>query len=84
MLYNISRSQQMGATKRAKVTFTCEFAMKDYLSEWADSENRTLSNLVETLIEELITQRQAQEQQTPPPATVTGEGKRKEERAKKN
>jgi hypothetical protein len=44
----------MGATKKAKVTFTCEHTMKDYLSEWADSENRTISNLVETLIGEAI------------------------------
>lgn len=69
----------MGATKRAKVTFTCEFTMKDYLSEWADSENRTLSNLVETLIEGIIAERLAQQQKgTPPLATATGERKSEE------
>jgi hypothetical protein len=36
--------------------------MKDYLSEWADSENRTISNLVETLIGEAIA---AEHKQTP-------------------
>ena len=48
----------MGATKKAKVTFTCEHEMKDYLSEWANSENRTLSNLVETLVAEAIAARE--------------------------
>ncbi len=28
--------------------------MKDFLTEWAESENRTLSNLVETLVAEAI------------------------------
>lgn len=47
----------MGATKKAKITFTCSYEMKDSLQEWADKENRTLSNLVETLAEEAIAAR---------------------------
>lgn len=48
----------MSATKKAKVTFTCEHEMKDFLTQWAESENRTLSNLVETLIAEAIETKQ--------------------------
>jgi hypothetical protein len=52
--------------------------MKDYLSEWADSENRTISNLVETLIGEAIA---AEHKQTPtsapaPRATAPSAGAR--------
>jgi hypothetical protein len=57
----------MGATKKAKVTFTCEHEMKDYLSEWANTENRTISNLVETLVGEAIAARTQNE----PPASGT-------------
>jgi hypothetical protein len=65
----------MGATKKAKVTFTCEFAMKDYLIEWADAENRTISNLVETLVGEAIAARERQEQEPPTPAKKGKGGK---------
>ncbi|MEG5238590.1 ribbon-helix-helix domain-containing protein [Microcoleus sp. AT9b-C3] len=40
----------MGVTKKAKITFTCEPNLKDGLEEWARSESRTLSNLIEMLI----------------------------------
>jgi hypothetical protein len=60
----------MGATKKAKVTFTCEHEMKDYLSEWANTENRTISNLVETLVGEAIAARTQNE----PPTSGTGSG----------
>ncbi|MEG4031881.1 MULTISPECIES: ribbon-helix-helix domain-containing protein [unclassified Microcoleus] len=40
----------MGVTKKAKITFTCEPSLKDGLEEWAQSESRTLSNLIEMLI----------------------------------
>jgi hypothetical protein len=43
-------SELMGVTKKAKVTFTCEPNLKDDLEEWARSESRTLSNLIEMLI----------------------------------
>lgn len=65
----------MGVLKKAKVTFTCEFTMKDYLSEWADAENRTLSNLVETLIEEAIAARNAQQNGNPTSSTSSGKGR---------
>jgi len=64
----------MGVTKKAKVTFTCESETKDCLQEWASAENRTLSNLVETLVTEAIAarQRQAQQSETPAPELSTG------------
>jgi len=43
-------SEFMGVTKKAKVTFTCEPNLKEDLEEWARSESRTLSNLIEMLI----------------------------------
>ena len=68
----------MGQTKKAKVTFTCTFEMKDYLNEWSISERRTISNLVEGLIEEIIATRKAQQQEQQPPVLVStgdkGEG----------
>jgi len=65
----------MGATKKAKVTFTCEHEMKDYLSEWADTENRTMSNLVETLVGEAIAARKQNEPLVS--GTSGGKGRRK-------
>lgn len=60
----------MGVLKKAKITFTCEFDMKDYLNEWATSEKRTLSNLVEMLVADAIAAREAQ--QKPAPAAPGG------------
>jgi hypothetical protein len=34
--------------------FICEQEVKDFLEEWASSENRTVSNLVETLVTDAI------------------------------
>lgn len=39
----------MSATKKAKITFTCEPSLKDALEKWAIAESRTLSNLMEIL-----------------------------------
>jgi hypothetical protein len=47
----------MGVTKKAKVTFTCEPNLKDDLEEWARSESRTLSNLIEMLIRQAYEER---------------------------
>jgi hypothetical protein len=49
----------MGVTKKAKITFTCSYELKEQLIEWADSENRTLSNLVETLAENALKEKKA-------------------------
>lgn len=46
-----------GATRKARVMFTCEHEVKNSLEAWAESENRTVSNLVETLIEEVLATR---------------------------
>ncbi|MBD2420168.1 hypothetical protein H6G54_21170 [Anabaena cylindrica FACHB-243] len=47
----------MGTNKKVKITFTCTPELKDELQQWADSENRTLSNLVETLSETAVMER---------------------------
>jgi hypothetical protein len=41
--------------------FTCDDTTKAYLEEWAETENRTVSNLVETLIQEAIATRRQNE-----------------------
>lgn len=41
----------MGITKKAKITFTCTQEAKDYLKKLAKERDRTLSNLLELLIE---------------------------------
>jgi hypothetical protein len=46
----------MGTNKKVKITFTCSPELKEELQQWADSENRTLSNLVETLSEKAVTE----------------------------
>jgi hypothetical protein len=71
----------MGVTKKAKITFTCEPELKDGLEVWAQSESRTLSNLVEMLIrqaygirENLLPSKPAAPTPAPPenkPASVT-------------
>ena len=47
----------MGVTKKAKETFTCTFETKEYLGEWSAEDRRTISNLVEGLVEEAIVTR---------------------------
>ncbi len=58
----------MGATKKAKITFTCEPELKDGLEAWAIKESRTLSNLIEVLV------RQAYESRTQPPPPTPDNG----------
>lgn len=66
-------------TKRPRIMFTCDDETKIYLEEWAETENRTLSNLMETLVREAIAARK--ERQDKPPASSTSAkgtgGKRK-------
>lgn len=45
--------------RRPRVMFICEQEAKDFLEEWASSENRTVSNLVETLVTDAITVKQS-------------------------
>lgn len=44
------------ATSKAKVTFTCSPELKERLQKWADNESRTLSNLVELITQQAITE----------------------------
>jgi hypothetical protein len=50
--------------------FICDETTKAYLEEWAETENRTVSNLVETLIQEAIATRQ----QNKAPSSGTNSG----------
>jgi len=44
----------MGQTKKAKITFTCTQEARDFLEKWAAAERRTISNLVEGLVDNAI------------------------------
>ncbi|AFZ10897.1 hypothetical protein Osc7112_6811 (plasmid) [Oscillatoria nigro-viridis PCC 7112] len=57
----------MGVTKKAKITFTCEPSLKDGLEEWAQSESRTLSNLIEMLIRQAYEERFSSADRPPDP-----------------
>jgi len=56
--------------------FTCDDTTKAYLEEWAETENRTVSNLVETLIQDAITTRQ-QNDEPPTSGTAGSKGRGK-------
>ncbi|WP_082803633.1 ribbon-helix-helix domain-containing protein [Anabaena sp. 4-3] len=45
------------ATRRPRVMFTCDDSTKKILEEWAEDEGRTLSNLVERIVEDAIANR---------------------------
>lgn len=49
----------MGATKKAKITLTCDPKLKEKLQMLADSKKRTLSNLCEMYLEEAVAQEES-------------------------
>jgi hypothetical protein len=55
--------------------FICDDTTKSYLEEWAEAENRTVSNLVETLVQEAITVRK--QQSTTPASGTSSSGKKR-------
>lgn len=75
----------MAVAKKAKITFTCEPSLREGLEAWAESESRTLSNLVELVIRQAYEAHQdlAPEPAAKPTATAkattakrsTGKGK---------
>lgn len=42
-------------TRRPRVAFICDEEVKKILEQWADEEGRTVSNLVERIVLEVIT-----------------------------
>jgi len=60
----------MGVTKKAKITFTCEPSLKDGLEEWAQSESRILSNLIEMLIRQAYEERFSSADRTTDPHSI--------------
>jgi len=69
----------MGVTKKAKITFTCEPSLKDGLEVWAQSESRTLSNLIEMIVRQAYQERSTPERPDrpadPQPAEPTAAAK---------
>jgi hypothetical protein len=56
-------------TRRPRIAFICNQDTKEFLEDWANDENRTLSNLIETIVEEAVA---AKKQQNEPPTSGTG------------
>lgn len=57
MLGDTVRNENMNSEdmRTEKINFTCEPEDKEYLKRWAAREGRTLSNLVERIVKEAIT-----------------------------
>ncbi|MGG6297755.1 hypothetical protein ACQ4M4_25460 [Leptolyngbya sp. AN02str] len=43
-------------TKRERITFVCDLELKEFLEKQANSEKRSLSNLIEKILEDLAKQ----------------------------
>lgn len=41
-------------TRRPRLAFICNESSKEFLEEWAQNETRSVSNLIETIVEEAI------------------------------
>ncbi|KYC36846.1 hypothetical protein WA1_45125 [Scytonema hofmannii PCC 7110] len=52
---------------RPRVQFVCDQWVKEYLDQWAGVENRSTSNLIETIILDAVTTKQAQGELPPSP-----------------
>ncbi|WP_371723627.1 ribbon-helix-helix domain-containing protein [Dolichospermum sp. UHCC 0352] len=50
------------ATKKPKVSIYLPPELKTQLEDWAEEENRSVSNLVETVLKDAISNRQQQKQ----------------------
>lgn len=50
------------ATKKPKVSIYLPPDLKTQLDDWAQEENRSISNLVETVLKDAITKRQTKKQ----------------------
>ncbi len=60
---------------RPRITVTVSEEVYEFLSEWAEREERPLANLAAYLLSQAARQRQEQEQQKEPPASGTSGGK---------
>jgi hypothetical protein len=46
-------------TRRPRVAFICGEETKEYIEEWAKQERRTLSNLVESIVEDAVLEKKS-------------------------
>lgn len=46
-------------TRRPRVAFICNEETKDYIEQWAKGERRTVSNLVESIVEDAVTEQKS-------------------------
>lgn len=53
-------SSESMPTQKATVYFTCQPEIKAALQEWADDEGRSLSNLVERLVQTALAEKKKQ------------------------
>ncbi len=45
----------MGIPRRPRIAFICNEETKEYIEQWAKTERRTVSNLVESIVENAVT-----------------------------
>ncbi len=60
---------------RPRITITVSEEVYEFLSEWAEREERPLANLAAYLLSQAARQRQEQEQQKEPPTSGTSGSK---------
>lgn len=46
-------------TRRPRVAFICSEETKEYVEQWAKGERRTLSNLIESIVEDAVTEKKS-------------------------
>jgi hypothetical protein len=56
---------------RPRVQFVCDQWVKEYIDQWASLENRSASNLVETIVLGAVQARQADEQLRDKPEQIS-------------
>ena len=56
---------------RPRVQFVCDQWVKEYIDQWASLENRSTSNLVETIVLGAVQARQAGEQLSDKPEQIS-------------
>jgi hypothetical protein len=72
MPYTVISAELMA---RPRITVTVSEEVYEFLSEWAEREERPLANLAAYLLSQAARERQEQEQQKEPPTSGTSGGK---------
>lgn len=55
----------MTTGRRPRIGFVCDQEIKEFLEEWADEEGRTVSNLIERIVEAAVAAKKETEDPSP-------------------